>query len=268
MTALAVEQQALLDALFTRPLADQSGNAIKMIATNAYYTRARGLKAYKNNGFSLARRTLMAAYPVMAQLLGEDSFALLARDFWLAHPPVRGDLAHWGAALGDFVQHNALLADEPYLGDVARVEWALHRSASAADRDAQPATFALLSTVEPDALTLQLASGTFVMASAYPVASIITAHLNNNPTFEEVGRKLRAVAGECAVVWRQGFKPQVALCNVEQAGFLQSLLSGASLLSALESAGEFDFNQWLPAAVQSGLVLGARPIIDFNLTDI
>ena len=267
MTSLAVEQQALLDALFTRPLADQSGDAINLIATRAYYTGARGLKAYQNNGFSLAGRTLMAAYPVMAQLLGEDSFAPLARDFWLAHPPVRGDLAHWGAALGDFVQHNALLADEPYLGDVARVEWALHRSASAADRDAQSATFALLSTIEPDALTLLLASGAFVMASAYPVASIITAHLYNSPTLEEVGRKLRAGGRECAVVWRQGFKPQVALCTVEQAGFLQSLLSGASLLLALERAGEFDFNQWLPAAVQSGLVLGARPI-DLTPTDI
>ena len=266
MTALAVEQQALLDALFTRPLADQSGDAINLIAVHAYYTRARGLKAYKNNGFSLAGRTLMAAYPVMAQLLGEDSFALLARDFWLAHPPVRGDLAHWGASLGDFVQHNALLADEPYLGDVARVEWALHRSASAADRDAQPATFALLSTIEPDALTLQLASGVFVLASAYPVASIVTAHLNNSPTLEEVGRKLRAGERECAVVWRQGFKPQVALCTMAQAGFVQALLSGASLLSALEGADEFDFNPWLPAAVQSGLVLGVQPI-DATSTD-
>jgi Putative DNA-binding domain len=260
MTSLAIEQQALLGALFTRPLVGQSDTATNLIATHAYYTGARGLKAYINNGFSLAERTLLAAYPVMAQLLGADSFTLLARDFWLAHPPVRGDLAHWGAALGDFVQHNALLADEPYLGDVARVEWALHRSASAADRDAQPATFALLSTVEPDALTLQLASCVFVLASAYPVVSIITAHLGGGPTLEAVGSKLRASERECALVWRQGFKPQVASCTVAQAGFMQALLSGASLLSALERADEFDFNQWLPAAVQSGLVLGVRSI--------
>ena len=260
MTALAVEQQALLDALFTRPPVGSSENAINLIAAYTYYTGARGQKVYINNGFSLAERTLLAAYPVMAQLLGADSFALLARDFWLAHPPVRGDLAHWGAALGDFVQHNALLVDEPYLGDVARVEWALHRSASAADRDAQPATFALLSTVEPDALTLQLASGVFVLASAYPVVSIITAHLGGGPTLEALGSKLRASERECALVWRQGFKPQVASCTVAQAGFMQALLSGASLLSALESAEEFDFNHWLPTAVQSGLVLGARSI--------
>lgn len=267
MTSLAVEQQALLDALFTRPQVVQSDTAINVIAAHAYYTGARGLNAYQNNGFSLAERTLLAVYPVMAQLFGEDSFALLARDFWLAHPPVRGDLAHWGAALGDFVQHNPLLADEPYLGDVSRVEWALHQSASAADRDAQPATFTLLSTVEPDALTLQLASGAFVLASAYPVVSIITAHLGGGPTLEAVGSKLRAGERECAVVWRQGFKPRVASCTVAQAAFMQVLRSGASLLSALERADEFDFNQWLPEAVQNGLVLGARPI-DPNPTDI
>ena len=99
MTSLAIEQQALLDALFTRPQVVQPDSAINLIAVSTYYTGVRGIKAYINNGFSLAERTLLAAYPVMAQLLGEDSFALLARDFWLAHPPVRGDLAHWGAAL-------------------------------------------------------------------------------------------------------------------------------------------------------------------------
>ena len=61
MTALAIEQQALLDALFTRHLVTQSDVAINLIAVHAYYTGARGLKAYKNNGFSLAERTLLAA---------------------------------------------------------------------------------------------------------------------------------------------------------------------------------------------------------------
>ena len=107
----------------------------------------------------------------------------------------------------------------------------------------------------------------FVLASAYPVASIVTAHLNNSPTLEEVGRKLRAGEAECMVVWRQGFKPQVAPCTAAQAAFMQALQSGASLLSALERADEFDFNQWLPAAVQNGLVLGAWSIDPIS-TDI
>ena len=203
---------------------------------------------------------MQAAYPVVAQLLGEEAFTLLARDFWHACPPVRGDLAQWGAELGDWVQSHAQLAEEPYLGDVARVEWALHRAASAADLEPQPATFALLSTMEPDGLTLQLSSGIGVITSAYPVASIVTAHLHGSPTLETVGVKLRAGEGESAVVWRQGFKPRVAPCAAAEAGLVRALQSGASLLSALEQAGNLDFNPWLTAAVQNGLVLGARPL--------
>ena len=203
---------------------------------------------------------MQAAYPVMAQMLGDEAFAMLARDFWRAHPPVRGDLAQWGAELGDWVQGHAQLAGEPFLGDVARVEWALHRAASAADLEPQPATFALLSTMEPDGLTLQLSSGTRVVSSAYPVASIVAAHLHGNPTLEVVGARLRAGEGESAVVWRQGFKPQVAPCSAAEADFVRALQSGASLLSALAQAGNLDFNPWLTSAVQNGLVLGARPL--------
>jgi len=260
MNPLATEQRALLDALFIQTIGAKPGNATNNIAAQAYYTGARGLKAYKNNAFSLAGRTLQAAYPVMAQLLGDEAFALLARDFWHAHPPVRGDLAQWGAELGDWVQGHAQLAAESYLGDVARVEWALHQAASAADLATQPATFALLSTTEPDQLTLQLSSGTRVITSAYPVASIVTAHLHGNPTLEAVGARLRAGEGESAVVWRQGFKPQVASCSAAEAAFVLALQSGASLLSALEQVSDFDFNPWLSSAVQSGLVLGARPL--------
>jgi len=260
MNALALEQRALLDALFIQNADVNSVNAINSIATHAYFTGARGLKAYQNNAFSLAGSALQAAYPVVAQLLGDEAFALLARDFWHAHPPVRGDLAQWGAELVDFVQGSVQLAEEPYLGDVARVEWALHQAASAADADPQPATFALLTTTEPDRLTLQLSSGTHVITSAYPVASIVTSHLHGSPTLEAVGARLRAGEGESALVWRQGFKPQVAPCSATAAGFVQALQCGASLLSALERAVDFDFNSWLSSAVQDGLVLGARSL--------
>jgi Putative DNA-binding domain len=257
---LAAQQQALLAALFVRPIESVAADAIKTVADHAYFTGARGLKAYQSNGLALADRTLRGAYPVMAQLLGDESFTLLAHDFWRRHPPVRGDLTQWGGELAGFVQCNAQLVEEPYLGDVCRVEWALHQAAGAADREPDLSTFTLLSTNEPDALTLVLSSGVAVISSVYPVASIVTAHLNHSPAFDEVGRRLREGVFESALVWRQGFRPQVAACSPAQATFVAAVQSGASLLLALTGAGDFSFNDWLTAAVQSGLVLGARPI--------
>ena len=255
-SALAEQQQALLDALFA-PAAAQHPPAAGPPAQAAHFSGARGLLAYRSNAHALAERTLLASFPVIAQLVGIDSFHLLARDFWHHHPPTRGDLAQWGEALATFLQANTQLADEPYLGDVARVEWALHLAAGAADRAPEPASFALLSSTAPDALTLLLSSGTAVVASAYPVASIVTAHLAASPSLQAVGEKLRARECECAVVWRQGFKPRVGQCNAAEAALVQALLDGTSLSAALDRAGELDFAHWLPSAVQSGLVLGA-----------
>ena len=256
---LADQQQALLDAIFA-PSWTQHPPAAGQASQSDPFSGARGLLAYRSNAHAQAERTLLASFPVVAQLVGIDSFHLLARDFWHQHPPTRGDLAQWGEALAAFLQANTQLADEPYLGDVARVEWALHLAAGAADRVPAPASFALLSSTAPDALALLLSCGTAVVCSAYPVASIVTAHLGASPSLQAVGEKLRAREGECALVWRQGFKPRVAQCSVPEAALVQALLDGASLSAALSRAAELDFAQWLPSAVQSGLVLGAMVV--------
>ena len=43
-----------------------------------------------------------------------------------------------------------------------------------------------------------------------------------------------------------------------EANFVQAVLAGRPLDQALDSAPALDFNAWLPNAVQSGLLLGAR----------
>ena len=182
MTTLAQQQQALLgDA--AGPAGQRPGRRGADGASTARVLApwARGLTAYQANGHDLAERCLRAAYPVVAALVGDDSFATMARELWHRHPPERGDLACWGDALAAFVEPNPQLADVPYLADVARVEWALHRAAGAPDAAADPASFALLSQADPDAVTLRLAPGTTVIASVWPVATLVTAHLLAEP---------------------------------------------------------------------------------------
>ncbi len=258
MTSLAIQQQALLQTLFEGPLVRSADGARDPGQDGTFFTGERGLLAYRSNAHALAERSLQASHPVLAQLLGDDSFKLLARDFWHQHPPHLGDLAQWGGELAGFLQVNTQLSQEPYLGDVARVEWLLHQAAGAADRAPDRASLSLLGTEEPEALTLVLASGTAVLSSVYPVASIAMAHLDGSPTLEQAGHRMRQGVQEIAVVWRHGFKPRLAPCSAAQATMLQALLAGESLLAALECAGEVDFDLWLPTAVQSGLVLGAR----------
>jgi len=254
MSTLAAQQQALLEALFAWPAQD----AMKSIADYAMDTRARGLKAYQTNGHVLAERALQAAYPVLARMLGDESFADVARALWHAHPPQRGDIHLWGAAMPAFLRHSEQLREEPYLPDVAAAEWALHSCAHAADREADLSSLALLTQHDPDALYFTLAPGTAVVRSRWPVASMLAAHRENAPTFAEVAQQLRDAVAQSVVVWRAGLLPHLRLAQPGEDDFLLALVHGQSLAQALDAAPVLDFGNWLPMAVQSGLVLGAR----------
>ncbi|MCZ8257335.1 MAG: DNA-binding domain-containing protein [Polaromonas sp.] len=256
---LAQEQQALLHALMGER--DEGGLWPHLQFAHTPLAR-RGLQAYQANGLALAERALGAAYPVLAQLIGDDSFPSLARHFWRRHPPGRGDVACWGDGLAAFIEAAPQLADEPYLSDVARIEWALHQAATAADAQPDPHSFALLSAADPAEVTLTLGAGVFLLASAYPVASIVNAHLLGESALAEAAALLRAGAAEHALVWRQGFKPRVRSITAAEHALLAALQAGRSLHAALECALDdtpaFSFEHWLGQAVQQDLVTGAQ----------
>lgn len=254
MSGLAYQQQLLLDGLLAWP----AGNAINTIAANIQDPGARGLKVYQANGHALAQRALQAAYPVVAQMLGDESFADLARAVWHAHPPERGDIGCWGSVLATFVQNSEQLQDDPYLGDVARAEWALHLCATALDRAPDLSTLVLLTNHDPSELGLVLAPGCAVVRSVWPIASILGAHLEGLPSLQEAGAHLRDAVAQDVVVWRAGMRPRVRLVVDGEADAVVALLRGDSLDKALNIAADLDFAQWLPMAVQSGLVLSAR----------
>jgi hypothetical protein len=253
VSALANQQQALLADLFGPP----APQGERRIAAHVAPPWLRGFQTYQANGHAMAQAGLQSAYPVVAQLLGEDSFSELARALWHARPPQRGDIGQWGGELPPFLSASEQLADEPYLGDVARVEWALHQAGNAADQDSDTASFALLASVDPGALGLRLAPGSQCVASAWPVVSIVNAHLEQTPPFEEVGRRLRAMQAEVALVWREGLRPRVREALAGEAALLAALWAGQSLGAALDAATGLDFNAWLPMAATSGLLLSA-----------
>lgn len=263
MSRLAQQQQALLDALLGSPTEAAAQALAGAVAT----PWARGLQVYRANGRALAQRALGAAYPVLVQLLGEDSFSALAQAFWQAQPPRRGDMNQWGETLADFLAGDAQLQDLPYLPDVARLEWALHRCAQTADATAEPASYQRLMDEDPARLTLVLAPGCTLLASAWPVASIVTAHHTEQPDLGTAAERLRAGLGETALVWREGLRPRVRAVWPGEAALLSALQAGASLAAALEMAHALDFAAWLPMAGRTGLLLAVHPLHSNSLEE-
>lgn len=260
-TSPALQQAAMLGALAGRQ-PTSALSALLQTDTAARTVQAeRGIRVYQANAAALAQRTLTSTFPVLAQLIGEENMEPLARHFWQHHPPVRGDMGEWGELLAEFIEASAQLANEPFLGDVTRVEWALHRAASAADAELDVASFGMLSETSGEPASLALSPGTVTLASAFPIASIVNAHVSGVPTLNAAAELLSSQHSEHALVWRQGFKPRVRASSAAECALVNALLHrhplGAALGLALVCDPRFDFNSWLSQAVQTGLVVCA-----------
>jgi Putative DNA-binding domain len=249
MSREALRQQMLLRALWRGDAALQG-----WVRAPARASASHSLAVYRSNAGALAERALGTAFPTIAALIGAESFAALARHFWHEWPPVRGDVGEWGEALPAFIADSEQLAGEPYLADSARLDWAVHAAARAADASGTwPPALEALATTEPSQLRLQLSPGAAVVASRWPIVTIWQAH-HGDENFDNVRTAFAAERAETALVWRDdGFAIHVeALDNSADAAFTAAVIAGRSLAAALDTAGaSFSFERWLERALRS-----------------
>jgi len=215
------------------------------------------LAIYRANAAASAAKALAAAYPVVSQVVGGEFFEGLARAYHRATPSTSGDLFDHGASFGDFLAVFPHTQSMPYLPDLARLEWLVHRAYGA--RDAAPfdrAALVPVPTEQQAAIRFDWAAGTAVMGSAFPLARIWTIH---QPGYE----------GEFAVDWsiseralvaRENVRVTVCALSVGDAAFLTSALAGAELgkaaTIALEADANFDLGAVLARAMASNLICG------------
>jgi hypothetical protein len=221
---------------------------------------AQGMAAYRSTAAAIAERALAAAYPTVRQGLGDESFAQLARAFWHHHPPQRGDLTHHGDALPAWIERDAQLAGDPYLADMARVDWAVHAIEHAADVSTPPPGLALLGELDPAQLRLHPRPGLTLLRSRWPVVTIWQVHRRDEPErMAPVRDALAAGVGETALVARDGWQATVTAVDEPTAVFFEALLQGVDLARALDAAGHaFAFDRWLADALRQQWLRGVE----------
>jgi len=131
------------------------------------------LAIHRDNVLGALAEALAAAHPVCVRLVGEEFFGALARRFAREVPSRSPDLADYGAELGDFVAGFAPARELPYLADVARLEWRLHRARHAAvSAPVDFARWAALSPARRADVQVRLAPATTLLASPFPIDRI------------------------------------------------------------------------------------------------
>ncbi|MEK8029380.1 DNA-binding domain-containing protein [Ideonella sp. DXS29W] len=261
-----VRQQALIEALRTPGAAwPEAAARLPGRADGSRPEPSAGMQAYRTNAQAVAERALAAAYPVVARLVGDEAVSALARDLWRHHPPVRGDLAWFGAELAAWIERVPEWREWPYLADVARLEWAVHRAHTAPDMADTPAGLDALAQVDPDDLAVDFVAGAVGLASNWPLVALWQAHqgpVGATPDLAAVRVALQAGQGELAWVWRRGHQVQVVALPPDQFLFNAELLAGRALGQALQGAlsahADFSFENWLIRALRDGWLAGLR----------
>jgi len=219
--------------------------------------RDAGLAVYRRAIGANYRKALAATYPVVKALVGDVFFDAAVDNYVEVHPSRGGDLNLYGDQFGSFLASYAYAASLPYLGDVARLEWAIDEAARAAETSGNAQdVIAALSRVAPDMLGSQcfaLHPSCRFIESAYPVLRIWQVH---QPGFD----------GDPAVSFDDGIdsllvrrtEPGVLVERLATAdsAWLAALAEGKGLASATDAAASLDARFDLAAALRVHIASG------------
>ncbi|HKY03113.1 MAG TPA: DNA-binding domain-containing protein [Burkholderiales bacterium] len=218
------------------------------------------LALYRGNVLAARTKALTAAYPVVAQLVGDEFFEALAARYMRSHPAISGDLNEYGSAFGDFLTHFDAVAELPYLPDVARLEWQAHRSHYAADSEAmtleQIAEIPAATQVE---IRFILRPTCALLRSDYPIAAIWQVHQPRYTGSMDIDLDS---GSHFALAHRPQWRVEVRALTVGEYFFLNSLNDDEPLGHAVEIAlmqdATFDLNASLAQAFSDRLFAGWR----------
>lgn len=190
------------------------------------------LSVYRNNVRLNRIAALTDAFVNVVQLVGEDYFHALARAYVDCTPAASANLHEDGAELAAFIRNFEPAAEMPYLGDVADVDWRLHRAYFADDADAvDGARLAELGPERFAAASLRLMpSVALARSNLWPIADILRMHDGGPPARLDAG-------GQSILIWREAFSVHWQALGMAEAQAVAALMAGASIEAALADTG-------------------------------
>lgn len=214
----------------------------------------RRFNVYRNNVVASLIEALRTSFPVVERLVGEEFFKATARAYIDREPPKSPLMFQYGETFGDFLDAFPPAASVPYLGDVARLEFARLTAYHAADE--APIAIDRLSALPQDQLgeaKFQLHSSLTLLASHWPVFSLWAASAD-----QSLGEDVNLNVSEAVIVVRPQYDVDTRRLPAGGHSFIKALSDGASLGEAAGLAAKatehFDLAHHLNGVFDLGAV--------------
>ena len=205
------------------------------------------LKVYHNNVVGSISAALVATFPLLENLVGEDFLKAMARAFLFENPPRGGCIHLYGEGFDDFIKTYEPAQSLPYLADVASLELAMNKAYYALDD--QALLVDALAKIPPEELgdiCLNLRSSVTLLSSDYPLLEIrrfCLAEDQKNPP--DLSQKQHCYF----LISRPDLDVQMMVVAEDEFCIFESLKEGLSLGQSVERTiakyPNFDFSAYL-----------------------
>jgi hypothetical protein len=212
----------------------QNGSAPACIV-GAGLVPGQRLDIYRNTMLGTLANALRLTFPAVHRLVGADFFAAAAHVFAFEQPPRSADLNAYGAEFPDFLGRFEPAATLAYLGDVARLEWAVNRALRAAEAQSlDPSTLSSVAPSDHDRVCFEAHPSISMLHSSFPVDAIWRAVLQQDDA------AMAAIDLQGGAIWlivhRAPDRFEVERLNEREWRFANELFSGRPLGAELEAA--------------------------------
>ncbi|OGT59196.1 MAG: hypothetical protein A3E01_20465 [Gammaproteobacteria bacterium RIFCSPHIGHO2_12_FULL_63_22] len=246
--------RALLDARLATPAGLRAWNGSDP---------AKRFDVYRNNVMASLTQALASGFPVVRELVGEEFFRAMAREYVLLEPPASPVLVEYGDGFANFIAQFPPAHGLPYLADVGRLERMRVRAHHAQDAPVllPGALQALMADAEGlSKLRIALHPACEVLRSQFAVHSLWAAH-QHDEEFERDAALARVDAGQAedVLVLRPLHEVGVMSLSPGVADFLLALAKGESLGPAATHAAHvpgFDLAAGLTVLITPGVARG------------
>lgn len=250
---------AELESAFARALRDPDSAVPSGLRAGS----AGRFDVHRNNMVAGLVDALRSTYPAVERLVGEAYFAAAARAYVRAEPPQSPVLLNYGGTFADFLESLPSADSVPYLGDVARLEWARLRALHAAD--AVPGSMQALAGLDEVALEtvrLELHPSLWLLRSQWPVVSLWLDCMGRGSS-----AKVDLDVPESAVVIRPVLHVRVHSPSSGVAELLAAVQAGATLGAAMRRSMTSDDPGDLAAQLRCVFDIGAVTAVNLAETE-
>lgn len=214
--------------------------SLRHSATGRHEDAAARFAVYRNNVAFGLRQVLRDKFPLLRQLLGEEAFENLAGYYLDAEMPSSPLLSEFGSSLASFLDNFSAFESLAFVGDVARLEWAMQQAYYAEKHE--PIDPELLTALAPDDLVnlrVRFAPGLQILNSPWPIFQL-WKFLNEDAATPDLDN----FGSQTVMIYRFNHTPHVALLTPEQHQFLTYLADhrpiGDAMIEADLSLSDFD----------------------------